>query len=1223
MSSDHYRRMLFIGLGGSGGKTLRFLKRDLEEWLDSVGWIDKEGRSKGIPQGIHFLHIDTPTTADGLEAGGGSLSGDEYQGLVAPGMTLKALMSSLDRADTTGESLAGWRVDESRVKLVLTSGAGQMRAIGRSVSRVYAGQIKEGLDGAISAMSAEASRSRNSDLDSLYDHVHKAQPKTSASSEAPITVFVSSLAGGTGAGLMFEVADIYRSIRPDWAENSVGIWYTPDVFPTKFGRGLRPNSLAALSELLNGAWWKPQSGAAGDASIPRRSISVLGGTAGLSNGLERSGVDHNFLVGTVNVNGVTMESEDGRLFEKVGGALLSWVTDPILQGNLKSYAFGNSTELAQPEVEDFPWNFGNAGESPSPVFNSLGFARVSLGTRYFRDYAAERIGKRVIVHLTEAHDISGAAESARKELGTTDPVRIVQHLVEQQLPPFRDVMDVRKRLETDREGPKRRIALTTAAATTQDRAAVASALADVLLESLTPSSLKATIQEQVQDLARMTSGVGASTLAEWLDRLRHRLDNHVRDALEQRVKSDLPAEIMTWSKDATEQFPQRVEDEIGKLGLHFAAKLLESFSSEIKNLVIPELKQRAIDYASWGRLGEAERDFRTELDVLPEDDRKISPEDPKFDTALTSTVETIAYSAKAIIAARAELLMERFRIGMVIPLAESLSGAYQALLRETPTIEDWPEWVDEAQLPKHLAPPLSDITVLDPNRFGRIFRGLLNHTFLQDLEKEAEAKVTSEVASATFARKGLVGLPASDERYRSLSGVTLLHVNQSWMSGQDLDQSGFAPTPIGVEVRITVDDVRRRTLEWLMRPNYPFENYLSLNLATYTQREIPGVEAQGVRERQSMVVDRLRQAIAAAAPLVELYAESIGSIHDNMKDPSKRFELLVSKVPFAGTPIEQEIRDLLRDQAFKGAENVDKRIKEVMSQSSELPHIDVVSFLTTPVSPVTVKTLLEPIANQWGKARVSARDKSAFWLHRRARPLGEFVPLPQAHLHAALRGWFTGRMLGLIEAGDTLPYRVLAGAGDINPRWLDFPDTFLSKNSSGNDKSALVLEALAIAIVHAPSTRNASLAPYLELVKLGMSEPTGEGSVFAYPRLNPVLANWIRDGRLNLRGSVMPEPGPGILATVADEPIENMSPDQRRALASKFIEGNRAAFEAEKNRYFDEQVQVNRNVLNEPPLWPGMWEQLNGAHLALLKAVREHRTTADSGNDGGARMPVD
>ena len=28
-----YRKMMFVGLGGSGGKTLRVLKRDLKEWL--------------------------------------------------------------------------------------------------------------------------------------------------------------------------------------------------------------------------------------------------------------------------------------------------------------------------------------------------------------------------------------------------------------------------------------------------------------------------------------------------------------------------------------------------------------------------------------------------------------------------------------------------------------------------------------------------------------------------------------------------------------------------------------------------------------------------------------------------------------------------------------------------------------------------------------------------------------------------------------------------------------------------------------------------------------------------------------------------------------------------------------------------------------------------------------------------------------------------------------
>ena len=41
-----YRRMLFIGLGGSGGKTLRFMKAGLNEWLERHGW------DEGIPSGF-------------------------------------------------------------------------------------------------------------------------------------------------------------------------------------------------------------------------------------------------------------------------------------------------------------------------------------------------------------------------------------------------------------------------------------------------------------------------------------------------------------------------------------------------------------------------------------------------------------------------------------------------------------------------------------------------------------------------------------------------------------------------------------------------------------------------------------------------------------------------------------------------------------------------------------------------------------------------------------------------------------------------------------------------------------------------------------------------------------------------------------------------------------------------------------------------------------------
>ena len=46
-----YRRMLFIGLGGSGGKTLRFMKSGLNEWLERHGW------DEGVPSGFQFVHI--------------------------------------------------------------------------------------------------------------------------------------------------------------------------------------------------------------------------------------------------------------------------------------------------------------------------------------------------------------------------------------------------------------------------------------------------------------------------------------------------------------------------------------------------------------------------------------------------------------------------------------------------------------------------------------------------------------------------------------------------------------------------------------------------------------------------------------------------------------------------------------------------------------------------------------------------------------------------------------------------------------------------------------------------------------------------------------------------------------------------------------------------------------------------------------------------------------
>ena len=126
-SNSVYRRMIFVGLGGSGGKTLRFLKRDLNAWLKTIGWHE------GMPQGWQFLQIDTPTVQDGTEIESAAMLPDnEYLGLVGRDMEMARLDASLypiRSAQRMGAS--SWRVVPDSLNVNIQTGAGQYRAGGR------------------------------------------------------------------------------------------------------------------------------------------------------------------------------------------------------------------------------------------------------------------------------------------------------------------------------------------------------------------------------------------------------------------------------------------------------------------------------------------------------------------------------------------------------------------------------------------------------------------------------------------------------------------------------------------------------------------------------------------------------------------------------------------------------------------------------------------------------------------------------------------------------------------------------------------------------------------------------------------------------------------------------------------------------------------------------------------------------------------------------------
>ena len=155
-------------------------------------------------------------------------------------------------------------------------------------------------------------------------------------------VVISSLAGGSGAGMLLEVCDIIRGINPGIGDEIFGVLYTPEVFeslgPGSTG-GVQPNALAAISEVLNGYWYGGDNNAKRASSVPHIEDRVLEGV-GLANTIVNSGPAYPFLIGRVNQQGID-HSNPTRLFEIVAKSLSSMMTSPTVYSKFVAYVIGN------------------------------------------------------------------------------------------------------------------------------------------------------------------------------------------------------------------------------------------------------------------------------------------------------------------------------------------------------------------------------------------------------------------------------------------------------------------------------------------------------------------------------------------------------------------------------------------------------------------------------------------------------------------------------------------------------------------------------------------------------------------------------------------------------------------------------------------------------------------------------------------------------------------
>lgn len=1128
-----YNRFLFIGLGGSGGKTLRFLKDQIRRWMKAHG-IDG-----GIPAGWQFLHIDAPPKPDGDELNDRvpHLSGDEYVGLVPGGVLFDAVQAQLDAAGGRRADLRTWRVEPAGLKIPIEAGAGQYRAVGHTIGTVYVNDIKTRIQAKFNSLSTNAAaRELN------YAYARAQGTETAPAAGVPTYVFViSSLAGGTGAGLLNTVCDLIRSTDAAAGSNLFGIVYTSEVFnvlPEATRAGVHGNGLAAVCELLNGYWWGGNPSADDDVVVKPIDDLFLQ-AAGAVGTLTFSGPSYPFLVGLQNAAGVNFGTFDA-LFEGVGRALLSWVTDAEVAGSFVSYTIANFKNAASSNVRgEALVDRGETGAIGLPPFSALGFARVSLGTDHFERYAVDRVVRDSYEHLVDHHWKSDDAKRLGRALNSNDPETLAGRLAESHGAWFGGEVGID---ETDHDPGPLRCELCPP---------------DGRVDRTLGPCLE--YQQWIEEGATLDAG-GNRAASEWRGLVDAAVEEYFDDYAKQ-VQVGLDERSGEWVEAVERRLLGTVSAALARYGLRVTSRLCGDAASHLRTSVVDNLRVNVVpELRGW-----AERWREEAAKELEGVGGRLRSDDARLRRYVETAVHHRSFEVDALVAERAAELAGAAADRLFDPMARAIEDAFGRLRGdEGPGMADF-------------GPPENEFSLIKVSEYQELFDRLLRQTF----------------GSADYGklREAVIGCTACDPR----SGDKFVDLARSWAPGA---RWSGASTSIDVTVSPTREGLARGLLvrsatAWLNDEGGPFGELLGLSLRDALDTGAAAGAAAGSAERQEYqqrFMAYLPAAMDSASPLVEPDPALVGLVGT---DAGKGLVWHLGKLPFGpgrdgAHPMQAPVEDILSPRI--GADQV----AELMTDDERRRHIDIASQLAAPQSVLALKSLLGPIAEDWGKQKgIGPVALQQFWEHRRARTLQRFVPCPQAHLRCLVRGWFTARMLGLLDPGGADGAILIARDGRSPAA---FPNPLLSP-SGGRDRLGPILESLGLAYVEV--AERGSLEPleaYVRLLHLGTS---GAGGILHYESLNPQLAGWIESGRQDpssFTGNV-----PAALAGLATAATWQ----ERAEAVGGVLDEVRSGYESEYSG-LQQDWDMAPGKLSKAPLWTGLWPLIGEEIDRLRRAVERH-----------------
>ena len=1040
-------KFLFVGLGGSGGKTLQFLHQNLELRLKAI--------DKKMPKAWQFLWLDVPTVPDLLDPGSGvkPLPNKYYQSLAGGGLNYNVIDSALidNKGGELYEEMAQWSPDPARVAVPIQLGAGQYRAIGRVVTMSRYEDIGRKLDISLNALEGAGTDEELKDIAKALN----LEIDDGATARRPQVVIVCSLAGGSGAGSIVDVADIVRAKvtnNESFDDNSVGILYTPDVFDGKVDNvGIEANSIFALSEIINGSF---------DSTPGKRPESDLLPQFGIEKPDDtRRGPRYNFLVGKSNGK-VTFDSPQA-IFRNTGRLLSAWCLDPEITNEIAFDVLGNWSQKSESVSTNSTglFHYVNTAKSQSYrhpyALNSMGYSSVGLGREYFREFVAQKISKKVIKHLARAHyddEVISGNKSVNQALEEKTNALFGHFLNNSGL---------------DEIGEERN---------------------DITNAIKSPNNASNLDTFAANIVSYATDGKQEQKVSSWIMDVNDSYNYYISKftAIEHQEQKE---QARLWTSTFEEKFINHVINTVSDAGAGAAVsiRLVELLEQHLRD-TIEDLKNERNEFHHWSTMYK-----NTFSEVLEElgDNAKIKPDHEVWDTLRTKLREPLFWTSEVTVRTISIELIEEFIRGVIPSLLKVLKDiSDQAELALDPSRDEGREvalWAEDF-VTDALKPSENEILIESWREYQSKYEEILKLVYKnQDVTSvaQAEALLIKDILCGGF--KG-----SSEED-------NLIQVNKNWVP-ENIEYKDRSAPPQYADYESTADlfEIKSRVESFVVHKEGDFGRYIDQPLDEYLSETHAG-SVRELSDRTDKFIAALNKALDLARPQITVDR----AFHNKVYKEKADLQVVVSAIPFTNEKVIKRVTEAVLPYFDNNQDAVDGLFKTSPSSKS-IQFFAVYNF----AKDVTVfKSLWDSLMRSWFQNKENPASLTGMWQWRRSRQLLHTVPLQQEVINTMISGWFTARIMNQIKIENNGNSQVIQIYSKNLDKYVSFPEPLIVPNPQPADRLSSVLLSVPIAMgIYSFNSDDEALVPYQRLIELGSD---GSGNIGSYFNANQELQDYI------------------------------------------------------------------------------------------------------------------